>query len=77
MEWTHRPIAHLLFSGAFERFPGLRIVVTEGASYWVADMKWKWDQYFDGGHTTKKMAALMKGGAGGGMGGLPPFGGRR
>ena len=59
--WTHRPIAHLLFSGAFERHPGLKFVVTEGASYWVADMKWKWDQYFGGGHTTKKMAALMKG----------------
>ena len=24
-------------------------------------MKWKWDQYFGGGHTTKKMAAMMKG----------------
>jgi hypothetical protein len=24
-------------------------------------MKWKWDQYLGGGHTTKKMAALMKG----------------
>ena len=59
--WTHRPIAHLLFSGAFERFPGLKFVVTEGACYWVADMKWKWDQYLGGGHTTKKMAALMKG----------------
>jgi len=59
--WTHRPIAHLLFSGAFERFPGLKFVVTEGACYWVADMKWKWDQYFGGGHTTKKMAALMTG----------------
>ncbi len=59
--WTHRPIAHLLFSGAFERFPGLKFVVTEGAGYWVADMKWKWDQYFGGGHTTKKMAAMMEG----------------
>ena len=59
--WAHRPIAHLLFSGAFERFPGLKFVVTEGAAYWVADMKWKWDQYLGGGHTTKKMAALMKG----------------
>ena len=28
--WTHRPIAHLLFSGAFERFPDLKFVVTEG-----------------------------------------------
>ncbi len=59
--WTHRPIAHLLFSGAFERFPGLKFVVTEGACYWVADMKWKWDQYFGGGHTTEKLAALMTG----------------
>ena len=30
--WTHRPIAHLLFCGAFERFPGLKFVVTEGAA---------------------------------------------
>ena len=51
----------LLFSGAFERFPGLKFVVTEGAGYWAADMMWKWDQYFGGGHTTKKMVALMKG----------------
>jgi hypothetical protein len=24
-------------------------------------MMWKWDQYLGGGHTTKKMAAMMKG----------------
>ncbi len=59
--WTARPIAHLLFSGAFERFPGLKFAVTEAAAYWVPDMKWKWDQYFGGGHTTKKMAAMMTG----------------
>jgi predicted TIM-barrel fold metal-dependent hydrolase len=59
--WTHRPIAHLLFSGVFERFPDLKFVVTEGAAYWAADMMWKWDQYFGGGHTTKKMVALMQG----------------
>ena len=52
---------HLLFSGAFERFPGLKFVVTEAAAYWATDMMWKWDQYLGGGHTTKKMAALMKG----------------
>jgi predicted TIM-barrel fold metal-dependent hydrolase len=59
--WTHRPIAHLLFSGAFERHPNLKVVVTEGAAFWVPDMKWKWDQYFGGGHTTKKMMAMMQG----------------
>jgi predicted TIM-barrel fold metal-dependent hydrolase len=50
-----------LFSGAFERFPGLKFVVTEGAAYWAADMKWKWDQYFGGGHTTKKIVSMMRG----------------
>ncbi len=59
--WATRPMWHLLFSGAFERFPGLRFVVTEAAAYWAADLMWKWDQYLGGGHTTKKMAALMAG----------------
>ena len=47
--------------GAFERHPDLKFVVTEAAAYWVADLKWKWDQYMGGGHTTKKMAALLEG----------------
>lgn len=59
--WATRPMWHLLFSGAFERFPGLKFVVTEAAAYWAPDMMWKWDQYLGGGHTTKKLAALMKG----------------
>jgi predicted TIM-barrel fold metal-dependent hydrolase len=59
--WAARPMWHLLFSGVFERFPGLKYVVTEAAAYWAADMMWKWDQYMGGGHTTKKMAALLEG----------------
>jgi len=59
--WAARPMWHLLFSGAFERFPGLKFVVTEAAAYWASDMMWKWDQYMGGGHTTAKMAAMLKG----------------
>jgi predicted TIM-barrel fold metal-dependent hydrolase len=59
--WAARPSWHLLFSGAFERHPDLKFVVTEAAAYWIADSKWKWDQYMGGGHTTKKMAALLEG----------------
>jgi len=59
--WAARPAWHLLFSGAFERFPDLKFVVTEAAAYWAADMMWKWDQYLGGGHTTKKVAALLAG----------------
>jgi predicted TIM-barrel fold metal-dependent hydrolase len=59
--WVARPIAHLLFSGVFERHPTMKFCVTEGAAYWAADYMWKWDQYFGGGHTTAKLAAAMKG----------------
>lgn len=59
--WAARPMWHLLFSGAFERFPHLKFVVTEAAAYWASDMMWKWDQYMGGGHTTKKLAAVLGG----------------
>lgn len=59
--WAVRPAWHLLFSGAFERHRRLRFVVTEAAAYWAPDMMWKWDQYFGGGHTTKKLAAVLGG----------------
>jgi len=59
--WPVRPMWHLLFSGVFERFPGLKFVVTESGAYWAADLMWKWDQYMAGGHTTKKLAALLEG----------------
>ena len=59
--WSARPISFLLFGGVFERHPDLKFCVTEGAAYWASDMMWKWDQYFGGGHTTAKLAHLMKG----------------
>jgi predicted TIM-barrel fold metal-dependent hydrolase len=59
--WAARPLWHLLFSGVFERFPRLKFAVTEAAAYWAPDLMWKWDVYFGGGHTTKKLAAQMKG----------------
>jgi predicted TIM-barrel fold metal-dependent hydrolase len=59
--WAARPAWHLLFSGAFERHPRLKFVVTEAAAYWAPDLMWKWDQYFGGGHTTRKMVALLQG----------------
>jgi predicted TIM-barrel fold metal-dependent hydrolase len=59
--WATRPMWHLLFSGVFERFPRLKYVVTEAAAYWASDMMWKWDQYMGGGHTTKKLAAMLEG----------------
>lgn len=59
--FTHRPMFHLLLSGAFERFPKLKFVVTEAGAYWASDLLWKSDVNFGGGHTMKKMAAKIKG----------------
>jgi len=41
--------------------PDLKFVVTEAAAYWAPDLMWKWDQYMGGGHTTKKLAAMLQG----------------
>jgi predicted TIM-barrel fold metal-dependent hydrolase len=35
--FNHRSVAHLIFSGVFERHPGLRFVLTETGSGWVPD----------------------------------------
>lgn len=54
--WASRPLWFLMFSGAFERFPGLRFVVTECGAFWAADLLWLMDMIFDGDHGTKKLA---------------------
>src|SRR5580692_213741 len=35
--WTTRPLVFLLWSGVFERFPGLRFPVPEGGCWWLPD----------------------------------------
>ena len=56
--WTARPMWFLLWSGVFERFPGLKFAVTEGGCWWAADMLWKWDAIYDREHATKKMSRI-------------------
>jgi predicted TIM-barrel fold metal-dependent hydrolase len=59
--WAARPMWFLMWSGAFERFPGLKFVVTESAAYWAPDLLWKMDVYYAGSHTTKKMVKRLRG----------------
>lgn len=33
--WAHRPLWHLIFSGVFERHPGLKLVFSEQGAAWV------------------------------------------
>ena len=54
--WAARPIQFMMFSGVFERFPGLRFAVTECGAFWAADLLWMMDMVYDGDHGTKKLA---------------------
>ena len=40
-------VMSLVFDGAFERFPDLRIVFTEGAFTWVLPLMWRMDSYWE------------------------------
>lgn len=35
--WNARPLTFLIWGGVFERFPGLRVTITEGTSVWVPE----------------------------------------
>jgi predicted TIM-barrel fold metal-dependent hydrolase len=45
--WAARPIHFLIWSGVFERFPGLRFCVAESGAFWAADLLWSMDLMFD------------------------------
>jgi predicted TIM-barrel fold metal-dependent hydrolase len=56
--WTMRPMWFLLWSGAFERHPSLKFAITEGGSWWAADLLWKSDTAYMNEHATKKMGDI-------------------
>ena len=45
--WAHRALTHLLVSGAFERHPGLRLVLTEQGTAWIPEELARLDHFFD------------------------------
>ena len=51
--WPARPMWFLLWSGVFERFPGLRFGVTEGGCWWLPQLLWSWDRLFMGQKSQK------------------------
>jgi len=59
--WTHRALWQLLFSGKFDKFPGLRYCVVECGSYWIGDLLWKCDVNFGASWKIKKMGSRMEG----------------
>jgi predicted TIM-barrel fold metal-dependent hydrolase len=45
--FTHRSLSHLILSGVFERHPGLRFVMTEQGTGWVAEELRRLDRLVD------------------------------
>jgi len=54
--FTSRPMWFMLLTGVFERFPRLRMAVTEAGCYWAADMLWRLDMMASRDHGARKMA---------------------
>jgi len=55
--WPARPLWFMLWSGVFERFPGLRFGVTEAGCWWLPSMLWFWDRLMLGQKGTEKLGA--------------------
>lgn len=60
--WPARPLWFMLWSGVFERFPGLRFGVTEAGCWWLPSMIWFWDRLALGQKGTEKLGANPFGG---------------
>src|SRR3954468_18940923 len=54
--WPARPLWFLLWSGVFERYPGLRFGVTEGGCWWLPGLLWSWDRLFMGSRGAAKLS---------------------
>ena len=50
-----RPLTFLIWGGVFERFPGLRVAVTEGTTSWVPHYLEHWDERYVDWHVTTKL----------------------
>jgi len=58
--WAARPFWVLIWSGVFERHPGLKYVVAENGAWWVPDIIMKMDEKWHGGHNTKKLGNAFR-----------------
>ena len=53
--FTARPLWFMLLTGVFERFPRLKMAVTEAGCFWVADMLWRMDMMATREHGMRKL----------------------
>lgn len=53
--WAARPLWVLLWSGVFDRHPGLRFALTEDGAWWLPGIVKRMDEKWHGGHNTEKL----------------------
>jgi predicted TIM-barrel fold metal-dependent hydrolase len=53
--WCARPLTFLIWGGVFERFPDLRVVITEGTSIWVPEYLALLDHRYSETHYSAKL----------------------
>jgi predicted TIM-barrel fold metal-dependent hydrolase len=57
---TARPLWFMLMTGVFERFPGLKMAVTEAGCYWAADLLWRVDMMATREHGMRKLVGATE-----------------
>ncbi len=58
--WLTRPLVFMIWGGVFERFPGLRVAVTEGSTIWVPELLQLMDQRYGDHHFSAKLGTGYK-----------------
>lgn len=58
--FTARPLWFMLMTGVFERFPGLKMAVTEAGCYWAADLLWRIDMMATREHGMRKLVGATE-----------------
>ena len=58
--WLTRPLVYMIWGGVFERFPGLKTVVTEGSTIWVPELLHLMDQRYGDHHFSAKLGTGYK-----------------
>jgi predicted TIM-barrel fold metal-dependent hydrolase len=58
--WLTRPAVFMIWGGVFERFPQLKVAITEGSTIWVPELLMLMDQRFGDHHFSAKLGTGYK-----------------
>jgi predicted TIM-barrel fold metal-dependent hydrolase len=58
--WLTRPLVYMIWGGVFERFPALKVAVTEGSTIWVPELLHLMDQRYGDHHFSAKLGTGYK-----------------